>query len=116
MSLSWPWRKVNHKLDAILRLLQQERIDIMSSAADITRLQSDVAANTNATSAAAVALTGFVSTVAALTAQLQAAINSDDSAAVEAAANALEANNVALTAAVPATAAAVVANTPAAGA
>lgn len=84
----------------------------MADQATLDRLTADVKANTDATAAAAAALSGFVVTVADLTAKLQAAIAADDTAAIAAAADAIEANNVALSAAVPAVASAVVSNTP----
>jgi hypothetical protein len=103
--------RIEWKLDAFRR--QEGRFD-MATQANLDRLNAAVAADTSAVSAATKALTGFVQTVSDLTAQLQAAIASGDDAAVTAAATALEANNATLIAAVPATAAAVVASTPAA--
>lgn len=86
----------------------------MADQATLDALAKAVSDNTNATHAAETALAGFVKTVSDLTAQLQAAVASNDQAAVQAAVDALSANNAALTAAIPATAAAVTANTPAA--
>lgn len=101
--------RIEAKIDA---LTKTEGKFEMATQATLDRLNAAVAADTNAVTAAATALTGFIKTVADLTAQLQAAIASGDDAAITAAATALEANNATLTAAVPATAAAVVANTP----
>lgn len=94
--------------------LRAEKEIIMATQDEIDALNVQVTANTNATQAAAAALTGFVKTVADLTAKLEAAVASNDSSAIQAATAALKANNDALTAAVPATATAVTANTPAA--
>lgn len=95
-----------------LTLTDQE--NAMATQAELDDLNAQVTANTNATQAAAAALAGFVKTVADLTAQLEAAVASNDSPAIQAATAALKANNDALAAAVPATATAVTANTPAA--
>lgn len=108
------FRRLNSKIDTLTglvrRLLAQDERFQMATQATLDRLNAAVAADTNAVSAASKALTGFIATVADLTAQLQAAIAAGDDAAVAAAATALEANNAALTAATPATAAAVAAN------
>lgn len=115
----YTWNDLQAQLNRIearlISLTLQEGRFEMATQATLDRLNADVAANTSATQAAALALAGFVKTVADLTAQLQAAIASDDEAAIKAAADALEANNTQLSAAVPTTAAAVAANTPAAG-
>lgn len=86
----------------------------MATQATLARMQASVQANTDATKAAADALTHYAQTNADLTAQLKEAIANDDDAAISAAADALDKNNADLLAGVPATAAAVTANTPAA--
>jgi len=83
----------------------------MADQATLDRLTADVKKNTDAAQSAAAALTGFVATVTDLTAQLQAAIASNDQTAIAAAADAIEANNATLTAAIPAVATAVAAGT-----
>ena len=85
----------------------------MATQETLDRLTADVTANTNATQAAAQALSGYVATIAELTKKLQDALSASgvDDPTVVAAAAALEANTAALTAAVPTVAAAVEANT-----
>jgi len=95
-------------------ILKQQERRFMATQAELDRLNAAVTADTNAVSAATKALTGFQATVADLTQKLQDAIASGDSAAITKAADDLEANNAALAAATPATAAAIVAGTPAA--
>jgi predicted metal-dependent hydrolase len=106
---------IERKLDALDTLIRwfinREGRYNMATQATLDRLNADVTANTNAVSAAAAALTGFINTVASLTAQLQAAIAAGDDTAIAAAATALEANNATLTAATPAMAQAIVAGT-----
>lgn len=96
------------------RLIITEETDTMATKEHLDALAAQVQANKDAVAAAAQALNGFIGTVADLTAKLQAALASDDDAAVSAAVDALAANNATLTAAVPQVAAAVAANTPAA--
>jgi predicted metal-dependent hydrolase len=107
--------RIENKIDALTKIINgfilQERKLHMATQATLDRLNADVTANTNAVSAAAAALTGFINTVASLTAQLQAAIAAGDDTAIAAAATALEANNATLTAATPAMAQAIVAGT-----
>ena len=110
--------RIENKLDALTRtvnlfIFKEGKFNVATQA-ELDRLNAAVAADTSAVAAASTALTGFIKTVADLTAQLQVAIASGDSAAVTAAAAALEANNAVLTASIPVTAAAVVAGTPAA--
>src|SRR5665647_1003176 len=90
----------------VLRQLFNMEDSLMATKEVLDRLIADVTANTNATAAAAQALTGFQATVADLTQKLQDAIagaGNVDPAIVDAAA-ALEANNATLTAATPAVA------------
>lgn len=91
-------------------IINQEK-NQMATAETLARLQDDVRKNTDAAAAAKLALEGFVTTVADLTKQLQDAIAGGDEDAIKAAADAIEANNAALTAAIPATSTAVAANT-----
>lgn len=105
---------IDHKLDVVIARLSQnqaktEKIN-MATQAELDALTAQVTANTSITASAALALNGFVKTVADLTAQLQAAVSSNDSTAINAVTAALAANNVALSGAVPAVAAAVSAN------
>lgn len=113
---------VAHKLDLVLDRLNtvldvelaeaiNEEETSMATQATLDKLTAQVSANTSATAAAAAALAGFIATVADLTQKLQDAIASGDETAVKAAADAIEANNATLTAATPAVAAAVEANT-----
>ena len=98
-------------------LISNQENDDMATKATLDALTASVAANTNATQSAALALNGFVKSTADLTAQLQAAIAASDAADdtdVKAAVDAITANNAALTAAVPAVSQAVSTNTPAA--
>lgn len=104
-------RHLNRVVRIVVRHLKLEEANTMATKETLDRLAADVKANTDATAAAQQALNGFVQTVADLTKQLQDAIANNDEAAIKAAADAIEANNVALTAAVPATASAVVENT-----
>lgn len=90
--------------------LKEEELQ-MASQQTLDALTAKVKANTDATQSAALALTGFVATVADLTAQLKAAIANDDDAAIKDVTAKLDANNATLTAAIPAVAAAVPANT-----
>jgi hypothetical protein len=108
----------SRKLDALIRaaglILQEERLDAMAIKDTITKLQGDVRDNKNAADAVKTALEGYAKVNADLTQQLKDAIANDaDAAALEEIATQLEANNAELHAAAPATAAAVVANTPA---
>lgn len=113
-----PWAiELRNMMGLILKLDQQMEKDNMASKETLDALNATVAANTNATHAAAAALAGYAKSNADLTAELQAAIaNSEasDDADVKAAIDAITANNAALAANVPAAAAAVVENTPAA--
>jgi hypothetical protein len=111
------YRELIGRLDAISRqlFLIRQGEKAMATKADLDALNEQVQANSDATQAAAAALQGYVKTVADLTAQLQQAVAADDTAAIQAATQALQANNAVLQAAVPQTAAAVTANTPAAG-
>ena len=99
--------RIEAKLDALT--LKEGKYE-MATQVTLDRLNKAVTDDTGAVSAATTALTGFIKTVADLTAQLQAAITAGDDDAINAAAAALEANNALLTASVPATAAAVAAN------
>lgn len=103
--------RIEQKLDAFIA---KEGKFEMATQATLDALNATVTANTNATQAAEAALAGYMKTVSDLTAQLQSALTNGDDAQVAAAVSALAANNTALTASIPATAAAVVANTPAA--
>ena len=111
--------RVESKLDRLFSMLNtllrqsnlMERQE-MATQETLDRLTADVTANTNATASATAALTGFVKTVADLTAQLQTAVAGGDEDAIKAAADAIEANNTAMNAAIPQVASAVIANTP----
>lgn len=81
----------------------------------LDQLNAQLAQNTSVVSSATLALNTFVKTVADLTKSLEDAHADDDTEAVTAAIAALKANNEALAAAVPATAAAVSEGTAAAG-
>jgi len=105
--------RIEVKLDM---LIKQEKGYEMATQATLDRLNADLTKNADATQAAAAALEGFVKTVADLTAELQAAIDSNDEAAIAAAADKLEANNTFLQSKIPETAKAVTDNTPAASA
>lgn len=109
---------MNRKLDIIVARLgllsKLEQETSMATQATLDRLAKVVADDTNAVSAATTALTHYAQTNADLTAALQKALAGDDEAAVKAAADAMEANNAALLAGVPAVAAAIVTGTPAA--
>ena len=88
----------------------EERFD-MATQATLDALTASVKANSDGVASATAALQGFVQTVADLQTKLQAAIDSGDDAAVQAAADAISANAATLIAAVPAVAEAVVAGT-----
>jgi hypothetical protein len=111
-------QRIERKLDVIMRAAAREyhheRHFEMATADTLKRLQDDVAANTDATKAAQQALEGFAITVADLTKQLQDAIASGDETAIQAAADAIEANNKTLMDAAAPTAKAVTDNTAAA--
>lgn len=96
---------------AVGRIFKIEQEFDMATQETLDRLTVNVQANTDAAAAAALALTGFVTTVADLTAALQAAIEADDEVAIKAAADAIEANNTTLVAAIPKVAEAVKAGT-----
>lgn len=107
-----PWAvELREMVRLVLKLEFQQETEDMATKETLDRLTSDVKANTDAANAAKAALEGFVSTVADLTAKLQAAIEGGDEDAIKSAADAIEANNAALSAAIPAVAAAVPANT-----
>lgn len=107
-------REINRKLNLILKT---QEIDDMATQQTLAALIASTTANTNATAAAKAALDHFAASQADLNAKLAAAIaNSEasDDPAVQAAIDAINANNTALAAATPAVATAVTANTPAA--
>jgi hypothetical protein len=112
--------RIERKLDLVLALLiqvlRQEGRHDMATQETLDKLTASVAENTDATAAAALALTGFIQTTADLTAALKAAMDKAgvDDPTVLAAVAAIDSNNGALRAAVPAVAAAVTDNTPAA--
>ena len=105
---------IDYKLNVILTQLIKEGSLVMAQAATLDRLKADVAKNTNLVAAITQSLQGYVATVKDLTDKLQQALQSDDEAAVAAAADALEANNASLDAQAPQVAAAAVEGTPAA--
>lgn len=111
-------QRIERKLDVIMRAMaleyHHERQIEMATADTLKRLQDDVAANTDATKAAQVALEGFATSVADLTKQLQDAIASGDEEAIKTAADAIEANTKTLLDAAAPTAKAVTDNTAAA--
>ncbi len=106
--------RIERLLNLLLRAIVEEEVISVATQQTLDQLTASVRANTDAAASAAAALNGFVSTVADLTKQLQDAIASGDEAAVKAAAEAIDANNKVLAAAVPAVSQAVPANTPAA--
>lgn len=103
--------RIERGVGILLRALKTEEKFEMATQATLDALTKSVKDNTDATAAAADALHGFVKTVADLTAKLQTAIDAGDDLAVQAAADAIAANNITLSAAVPNVAAAVVAGT-----
>ncbi len=106
------------EMGAMLRaLLKEEEVNHMVTRQTLDALKAEVSRDTDAVSAATAALTHYAQTNADLTKQLQDALanaSSTDDAEVQNAVAALKANNDALTAAAPAVAQDVVANTPAA--
>lgn len=106
--------RIERLLELLLRAIVEEEVLAVATQQTIDQLTAGVRANTDAANSAAAALNGFVATVADLTKQLQDAIAAGDEAAVKAAADAIDANNKVLSAAVPAVSQAVPANTPAA--
>lgn len=102
---------VGQKLDHIINHQHQQLELQMIDRAELARLAADVTANTDATLATTQAITGLLASNEELTRKLQDAITTDDTPAIKAAADAIEANNTAMRAAVPAVAAAVVAGT-----
>lgn len=104
-----PWAL---ELREMLRLLINEtEFENMATKEHLDALAAQVAANTDATASAKLALEGFVKSNEDLTKQLQDALAKDDDAAVSAAVDAITANNNTLRAAIPQVAAAVPANT-----
>jgi Asp-tRNA(Asn)/Glu-tRNA(Gln) amidotransferase B subunit len=111
-----PWAlELRGMMWAILNL---ESESTMASQKNIADLTTAVAANTNATKAAEDALNHYASSNADLAKQLADAIAANsatkDDPAIQAAIDALNANNTELTASVPVVAAAITTNTPAA--
>lgn len=100
------------ELREMLRLLINEtEFENMATKEHLDALATQVSANTDAVASAKIALDGFVKSNEDLTKKLQAALASDDDAAVSAAVDAMVANNNTLRAAIPTVAAAVDANT-----
>ncbi len=113
-----PWAvELRAMMELLLKETRQLETYEMATKENLDKMKAVVAANTNATAAATVALNHYAQSNADLTKQLQDAIAASDASDdedVKAAIDALTANNTALTAAVPETATAVTANTPAA--
>lgn len=112
---------IDSQLQKIQTLLQQliaQGEKPMASLADINAklatLATSVSANTNAEQSAVQLLQGLVAQSAAISTQLATAIANEDPTAIQAAADALDAQNTALAANTAALAAAVTSNTPAA--
>jgi chromosome segregation ATPase len=118
-------QRIETKLDVIIRaeglmsfIVNKERLDVMSIKDTIGQLQTDVRGNKDASDAVMKALQTYAQVNSDLTDQLKAAlangIDNADEDALKQIATDLEANNNELHAAAGPTAAAVVANTPAA--
>jgi chromosome segregation ATPase len=113
-------QRIERFLDAIFRaerlIYNQERQDSMTIKDTITQLQNDVRDNKDASDSVKTALEGYAKANSDLTQQLKDAIakvaDDTDVTALNNIATQLEANNAELHAAAPATAAAVVDNTP----
>jgi uncharacterized protein YjcR len=113
-------QRIERFLDAIFRaerlIYNQERQDSMTIKDTITQLQTDVRDNKDASDSVKTALEGYAKANSDLTQQLKDAIakvaDDTDVTALNNIATQLEANNAELHAAAPATAAAVVDNTP----
>jgi hypothetical protein len=109
--MNWPWNawtdlfarlsRIERNTMLIMRELKVEEKAYMATQAELDALAAAVTANTAESTAAAAALATFVAKVADLTAQLQAAVASGDSAAINAATTALVQNNAVLAGVVP---------------